>query len=221
ERRRRRAQLRPLPERTREFARSTGDYHVLLDLVARRLGEIVGETCVIRMLTPDGEYFETIDGLYHPDASLVQEWRDYLHSTRQRYDEGLTGRVLSTGQPILIASTSTDQLASSILRSRSMVARLAIRSVMGVPLRSEGKPIGVAIMTRSDPDKPYTPDDLELLEDLASHASIAITNSKLVEALKRELAERRRKPGRLKILSVLTREFGEATGVYRRLLDVI
>ena len=46
--------LRLLSELTREFAAATGDYRGLLALVARRLGETLGEGCSIRMIAPAG-----------------------------------------------------------------------------------------------------------------------------------------------------------------------
>jgi signal transduction histidine kinase len=184
--------LRLLSELTREFARSTGDYRGLLELVARRLGETIGETCLIRMVPADGMHFDTCGGLYHPDPSFADAWREQVHANPQRIDEGLTGRALTTGKAILIASTSPVQLSAAIPRYRDIISRLDIRSVMAAPLCSEGTPIGVAIMTRSDRSRPYTAHDLRLFEDVASHASIAITNSRLLEATSRELAERKR-----------------------------
>jgi len=184
--------LRLLTELTREFAISTGDYPVLMELIARRLGEIVGETCSIRMVPVGSQHFSTVAGLYHPDPVVLAEWRAWVSEFPQRIDEGVSGRALATGQAILIPSITAEQLAAPMEGQRTIIERLAIRSVMAVPLRAEGKPIGVAIMTRSDPDDPYTPDDRDLLEDLASHASIAITNSQLFVSLQRELAERQR-----------------------------
>jgi GAF domain-containing protein len=184
--------LRLMSELTREFARSTGDYHALLDLIARRLGETVGEACVIRVVPERGDSFETVEGLYHPDPEFREQWRHHLHTQAQRTDEGLTGRALTTGQSILIATTTPAALSVGLERHRTIIERLAVRSVMAVPLHSEGKPIGVATMTRSDPENPYTQEDLQLLEDLASHASIAITNAILLGTARRELAERKR-----------------------------
>jgi len=184
--------LRLLSELTREFARSTGDYPTLMELIARRLGEIVGETCSIRMMSPGSATFDTVAGMYHPDPGVIADWRAWVFEHPQRIDEGVSGRAMATGQAILVPSTTPEELAAPMDRHRSIIERLAIRSVMAVPLRSEGRPIGVAIMTRSDPDDPYTSDDLGLLEDLASHASIAITNSQLFASLQHELAERKR-----------------------------
>src|SRR5258706_4214566 len=139
------ARLQLLSELTREFARSTGDYHRLLDLVARRLGEVLGDSCLIRLLPPDGDYFDTVEGLYHPDASFVPLLREYMRALPQRFDAGLTRQVLASGQSMLVPATSPDQIAlSAPPRFRALIDRLAIRSLMAAPLRSEGKPIGVA-----------------------------------------------------------------------------
>jgi signal transduction histidine kinase len=189
---------RLLSELTREFARSTGDYHLLLNLIAKRLGEILGETCLIRLVPSEGEHFGTVKGLYHPEPAFAIEWREYLNANPQHIREGLTGRVLLTGKPLLIARTTPDELAAPADRHRGMIERLKVRSVMAVPLRSEGNPIGVVIMSRSEPGRPYTGEDLELLDDITSHASIALTNGMLLDQVRRELAERKRAEAHLR-----------------------
>jgi signal transduction histidine kinase/CheY-like chemotaxis protein len=189
---------RLLSELTRVFARSTGDYHLLLNLIAKRLGEILGETCLIRIIPAEGDHFGTVKGLYHPDPEFAIEWREYLNANPQHLHEGSAGRVLLTGKPLLVPRTTPDELAAPVQRHRGMIERLKIRSLMAVPLRSEGNPIGVAIMTRSEPGRPYTREDLELLDDIASHASIALTNGMLLDQVRRELAERKRAEAHLR-----------------------
>ncbi|MCX5742118.1 MAG: GAF domain-containing protein [Proteobacteria bacterium] len=209
-----------LSDLTREFARSTGDYQALLALIARRLGERLGDICLIRMIT-DGVSFGEVGGLYHPDPALEAELRAYNRATPQRVDEGVSGRALAAGHGILIAMTSPAQLSPAVARYTSIIERLAIRILMVIPLHAEGKPIGVATLMRCTPDRPYTPDDLALFEDLGSHASIAIANSRLIATLERELAERGRLAERLRLLSELTREFTQATDDATALLALI
>ncbi|MFO0750573.1 MAG: GAF domain-containing protein, partial [Myxococcota bacterium] len=215
------SRMRLLSELTHEFSRATGDHLALVELIARRVGEVIGEACSIRLLSPGSDLLTSIDGLYHPDPVVLEEWRTWLVAHPQRIDDGLTGRALATGRGVLVQRTSPDELAPTGTSPRGLVERLAIHSLMAVPLRSEGQPIGVAVMLRSDPNDPYLPEDLTLLEELGAHASIAITTSRILAKLQRELTERSRLAERLRLLSELTREFAATTGDYRGLLELV
>ena len=54
--------LQVLADASREFAAATADLDQLLDVVARRLGELVGDMCAIRAVTADGEWLEATGG---------------------------------------------------------------------------------------------------------------------------------------------------------------
>src|SRR5205814_251896 len=111
----------------------------------------------------------------------------------QRLGEGISGRVLASGRSILIPAIESSQLAASVEEHvRSAVAQRNIRSVVAVPLRARGTTLGVANLCRFTAELPYTADDQRLVEDIAAHASLAISNSRLLVSLKSELAERRR-----------------------------
>ncbi len=213
--------LRLISELARELALVTGDYPQLVSLIAKRLSEMVGEGCLIRMVPPSGEVFTTIDGLYHPDSDKVGTWQRWLVANPQRVDAGVAGEALTTGHAVWRTAPTPIALAKLIEDRRSIITSLSVTGIMGVPLRAEGRVIGVAILTREDPANPFTEADRDLLEDLALQASIAITNSKLFAATQRELAERDRMTDRLRVLSELTREFALATGSYDKLLELL
>jgi two-component system cell cycle sensor histidine kinase/response regulator CckA len=211
---------RVLAETTRELAHATSDYASLLDLLAKRLGERVGELCVIRLLTSDGEWLEAA-GVYHPDEAIARESRRVILPMLLRPGEGMTGQVAATGKALLAPVLDPVEVAKSVdPKIRSFIERLEIRSLIAAPLVSRGERIGVVTLIRARGPS-YTADDLSLVEELCGHAALAIVNARLFEASKVELAERTALAERLRFISDCNRDFTAATADLVRLLGVI
>src|SRR3984885_6881742 len=79
--------LQTLAEASREFSAATGDLDHLLEVVARRIGEEVGDLCTIRTVTDDGEWLEPGGGGYHADPELVSMMHNVALAGRQRVGE--------------------------------------------------------------------------------------------------------------------------------------
>jgi PAS domain S-box-containing protein len=181
-----------LAEAAHEFSATTYDYDRLLDVVARRLGEHVGDMCVIRAATEDGEWLESTGAVYHRDPELLEATRE-LMSSRQRVGEGVAGRVAATGQPLLIKKISTaDFAAATEPRYRPLIERLGVASSITLPLLCLGKVVGTASLLRSSPEHPYTEDDLHFAQSVADHAALAIGNARAyaAERAARDAAEK-------------------------------
>jgi NtrC-family two-component system sensor histidine kinase KinB len=95
-------------------------------------------------------------------------------------DEGLTGRALRTGQPVLVDDVSED------------VAYIAVRedtrSEMVVPIILDGTRLGV-INLESMYLSAFNMDHLRFVTNLAGHAAIAIQNARLFETVQRRAEE--------------------------------
>ncbi|HXI57170.1 MAG TPA: PAS domain S-box protein, partial [Polyangia bacterium] len=171
--------LRLLSQLAREFAAATDDYDGLIPLVARRLGDLFGDLCVIRLLSTDGLYLEPPTAIHHPDPGLIALAREATSTHPQRVGEGVTGQVAATGVSVLIPVVDAARLLANLdPQRRSSVERQHITSLVVVPLLCRGQIIGVVSVTRSDAQRPLNQDDLHLLEDVAAHASLAITNAR-------------------------------------------
>jgi sigma-B regulation protein RsbU (phosphoserine phosphatase) len=96
--------------------------------------------------------------------------------------------VMQTGESILSENLSDD----SRFNKSTALQRMQVKSMMCVPLVNEEElPIGVIQIVTRDADREFNDDDLDLMESLASQASLAIQNARLhEEALERRALER-------------------------------
>jgi len=192
--------LRILAEAAQEFSATTYDLDRLLDAVAHRLGELVGDMCAIRAASDDGEWLESEGAVYHRDPELLPATREVMGLGRQRIGEGISGRVAAAGKPLLIPKIDPAEFAaSSEPRYRPYLERLGITSAIILPLMCRGKVVGVASLMRSRPDAPYDVDDLHLVQSVGDHAALAIGNARSLSAERaaRDAAEKATKALRL------------------------
>ncbi len=184
------ARLQVLADTSHQFSATT-NVRDLLEIIARRLSEVVGDLCAIRLVAKDREWLEPIGAVWHPDPATLAAAREFEVSARQRLGEGISGRVAATGRSILVPVIDTAQLmAQSPPKFRAWIKRLGITSVLAVPLTSKGRVIGVINLSRSDAGNPYTADDERLAQDLADRAALAMENALLLNELEDRVAER-------------------------------
>ncbi|NDJ86104.1 MAG: GAF domain-containing protein [Chloroflexi bacterium] len=81
----------------------------------------------------------------------------------------LAGQVFETGKPIISGDGGWRKLKTAYF----------VRSVLYVPLKVKEQVIGVLGVNNRASDRTFNNQDLTLLEDLASHAAIAIENARL------------------------------------------
>lgn len=129
-------------------------------------------------------------GLYlvnEDDHSLVLVTSEppEFSGTVLRSGEGLAGRVVQIGAPIVIADYSSWSDRSPTFDGTSL------GRVVGVPLKLRGKIIGVLNVEDAEPGM-FTEEEVRLVNMFADQAAIAIENRRLVEQTQRELWERQR-----------------------------
>ena len=99
---------------------------------------------------------------------------------RTRVGEGLTGRVVETGEPLLLDDASTCEFAVKIEGTAQIE-----ESIIAVPLQYGTRVIGAIVVSKLGLNQ-FDEDDLRLLEVLAGHAAVALENASLYEAQRRE-----------------------------------
>ncbi len=190
--RRQSARAQMLAEFSLLLARGSLDLQIILDISIRRLGELVGDTGSI-ILTAEDEQTLTLAAVYHPDPETVSFTRDFLSALPLRVGEGATGRVVQTGEPLLIPVISTEQIRPQVRPELwPALDRFAVHSLIAAPLRAQGRVIGAISLWRLQPGRPYTAADQVFLQDLADRIAQAIENARLFQQVQTELAERKR-----------------------------
>jgi PAS domain S-box-containing protein len=169
-----------------EFSAASANYHLLLDTIARRLGESIGDMCSIRAVSEDGEWLESTGGIYHRDPALSDAMKEVMSSGRQRVGEGVSGRVAANREPLLTPIIAPSEFAASSEPAyRPLLERLAVTSSITLPLVCRGQVVGIANLMRSRPGQPYDTDDLRFAQSVADRAAFAISNARS-EASERE-----------------------------------
>ena len=171
--------LRVLSEVVGAFADATIDYDRLLDTIARKLAEVVGDLCSVLLLTEDGGWF-TLAATHDLDPDVVAQARAVF--VRPIPVVPVQRRVLDTGDALVIPRISPPQIRDITTDERAkFTQRIGMHSVLLVALRVGGNPIGVLNLVRHDPQRPpYDDTDRDLAQTLADHAAVAITNARLL-----------------------------------------
>ncbi len=174
--RRQASRLAALAEASRVFAGGL-DYTTTLETVARRLAELIGDGALIRMVSDDGAWLVPV-AVYHPDPAREALRRKVLEASPQRVDEGITARVLRTGQTLRVADL-TDEVVHGSMKAAYWPYLEGSTSLLIAPLIHRREILGHITLLRDRGRPPYTPEDETLLEDLAHRAAQAIENARL------------------------------------------
>ncbi len=92
--------------------------------------------------------------------------------------KGIAGWVAQNRQSLIVNDTQTDPRFAAMFDKSS---GFQTRQLIAVPMITRGELVGVAEVLNHRGNKPYTDSDLGLLSSLANLASVAITNTKLIQ----------------------------------------
>jgi PAS domain S-box-containing protein len=166
------------------------DYSSLIDIIARRTAELVGDGCVLTLLSDDAEWLAPVS-LYHVNPEAERFFKEI--TVPSRVGAGLVGHVYSTGQPLMMPVIDQAQIRASLNPIYwPYLEQFGIHSLLIVPLRVQGKVIGTLGLTRDKPGQPYTSEDQTFLQNLANRSALAISNAKLLMVQQEELTARKR-----------------------------
>ncbi|KFE66115.1 hypothetical protein DB31_1180 [Hyalangium minutum] len=187
------ARLQVLAEASDAFSAANRDLPSLFEAITQQVVRHLGDSCILTLRVPDQQLLETVS-VRHVDAALQERMYQALAAAPIKLGEGLNGRVAQTGQAQWSASTSLEELrAESQPEYFIALEHIPIHSYLAAPLRVQGRVIGTMSTARSTPGRPFSREDLRLLEELANKAALSIENARLFQQQQRDQEELRRR----------------------------
>ena len=183
--------IETLAELSQVLAEVQTDRQKVLNTVASRVAELVGDTCTIALLSEDKQFLQAV-AYYHPNPRAMTLLHE-MTKIRLRADKGALGEVLQTGQPVLIANIQPEVYRSTAMPEYlPYLDEFGIHDILIVPLRARGQTFGTLAVSRDEPGRTYTRTDQTFLQGLADRAALAIENAQLFADLEEQLAARKR-----------------------------
>ncbi len=136
--------------------------------------------------TPHGYLYLVDDASDELRVSVRLGFFEQSTGVAMRRGEGLAGRVWESGH-----SLAVEDYMSWPGRLAEYAAEHP-RAVLGVPLRTEAGVRGVLGLASEEPDRPFGPSDVALLERFAQLASLALQNARLYDEVRRSAELHRR-----------------------------
>jgi GAF domain-containing protein/HAMP domain-containing protein len=135
-----------------------------------------------RLFAQNQQSINELQSLY---ATKIEEgWRSFSH------DEGLVGyhQTIAGGKP-LTEPVSTEDIQQAMNRGDLLVLDAGGKneeSVIVVPIKLRGQPIGVMRIKASSKDRQWTTEEVNLTESVSERLSLALENARLLQESQRQ-----------------------------------
>jgi diguanylate cyclase (GGDEF)-like protein/PAS domain S-box-containing protein len=186
--------VRTLSDVYDELAEAALDPQAILELTATRCAEVVGDVCLIRLISADGRELEP-GAWSHLESDRAEFVTEMMRSgPRQLVGDGVTGRVAASGQAMYVPRLPDHaDLISETLRP--YIETFGVHSAVAAPMHARGRVVGVLVVARDAESEALSEDDAETVIRIAERAALMFDNARL-------LSERRFQAGLLEQIEV-------------------
>jgi sigma-B regulation protein RsbU (phosphoserine phosphatase) len=136
--------------------------------------DIIVEKSIKAVKAEQGSILLVTEEKESPLKTLIRQADQRSRMMTYRVGSHITGWVLTYQQPLLIEDLATDQRFKATEQEKK-----EIRSVLCVPIRFQGRLIGILMVTNKKTLEPFTSDDMRLLSIIAAQSGQFIRNSRL------------------------------------------
>jgi serine phosphatase RsbU (regulator of sigma subunit) len=171
--------MRLLAESGRILASSL-DYQETLHNVAEVAVPLLADWCAVDLLDDDLRRIHGVVAHEDPAKLALADQLRALDSGEVEPDSA-TAQVVRTGKAMLFAEITDDQIAESARDAEHLrlLRAVGMRSALVVPMRVPMRTIGVMTLVTAESHRRLGPDDVELAEQLARRAAVAVENARL------------------------------------------
>jgi PAS domain S-box-containing protein len=159
------------------------DYESTLPTIARLAVNIVADACLIGVVAREG--FPSFVTAAHADPrlqSLMEEMAGYLGAGPP--PGPLLERVARNGESVLVRRVPDGAVNGLTPDSRfaELIAELAPRSAMFVPLSARGVVVGYAVLVSATEERVYGEGDLRMAEELGRRVGATVDHARLFQS---------------------------------------
>jgi PAS domain S-box-containing protein len=155
-----------------------------VDATLQRLAAVavpaIGDWCSIDLVGEDGEIRNVAVAHVDPERlALADEFRRRYPPSAD--DETGSANVIRTGEPELYSEIPDELLENAAVDEEHlrMIRDLGMVSAMIVPLAARGQNLGAMTLVSAESGDHYSEDDLQMAQELARHAALAVDNATL------------------------------------------
>lgn len=178
-----------LSEVSQSLAAATMDEKAVLDVVVRTTANLVGDGCVITLLSPDGQSLQPV-AWHHRKPEALALMDPLVSTVSLPVKTTHAGRQFQVSDSLLIKDYSLNGTQERILPTQQKyMDTVGITSLLVVPIQIDRKVIGTLGITRDRDGQSYTEDDQSMLEILANRTGQAIHNARLYQELQAALSK--------------------------------
>jgi PAS domain S-box-containing protein len=172
-----------LSEVSQSLASSSLDEKAILDIVAATTARLVGDSCIITLLSDDGKYLQPV-AWHHKDPKALALMRSLSDTTYNLSIVRHSKHRFQASTSLLIKDLlPADALESIPLGFREYLDSVGMTSALIVPIKIGDKTIGTLGITRDRGGNPYNENDQSILEILAYRTGQTIYNARLYQEL--------------------------------------
>ncbi|HEX3775338.1 MAG TPA: GAF domain-containing protein, partial [Polyangiaceae bacterium] len=175
----------------RAFAEATTDYERLLETVAERMAKLVGDGCVLVLMSENEQTMRTGAVYFEDPAKMEIAKRLTAVGPVAIEDSPLVARLMHSREGVLIPEVDRAALDAMLsAKNAQLVQELGLRSLLALPLEIHGRLLGLIGLLRVGEDwEPFDAEDEAVARNLAEHAALALSNAQLLAESARELSE--------------------------------
>jgi diguanylate cyclase (GGDEF)-like protein len=155
------------------------DYETALELIAHHLAIQVGDLCVLNILDEQAGLLHSmaLDQPYLDGRPLLPDYR-----ALPPFPIGTpgAGEVAQRGVALQVADPTGEQIKPLVRADfHAYLDHFGVHGLLVVPMRSQGHVIGTITLARCGSSRPYSAEDLAMLQNLGDRSALTLVNARL------------------------------------------